>query len=389
MRVGLVSGYMPPHLGGVETIGEILFQGYRVRGLAVRWLSSRAPRGSPGQEGDRVRVPCCNLAEELLGVPVPVWGRRGWAAARALAAWADVLHVLECLYVGNAMAVAAARRRGTPVLLTQNVGLVHYRLPLLDAIQRVAYATLGRAVLRRVSHVVVATPAAEPLVAWLAPGVPPERSSFPIGVDTERFRPPSGAERRAARTRLGLPPDPPVVLFAGRLVEKKGVALALEIAAHLAPARLLVVGDGPLRTLVQAAGDRVTWRPGVGAEQMAAYYHAADCLVLPSHGEGLPLVVQEAMAAGLPVVVSADEPYAAPLVREGVCAGAERTPAAMAAGVRAVLSPAGLDLGRRARRHAEIHWSAGRMVDRCVALLERLRAAAPPVSAAGRREDRP
>lgn len=87
MKVGLVTSYMPPHLGGIERIAENLFTGYTDSGAEVRWVSSRAPADAPRREDRRTRVPCFNLVEDLLGVPVPIWGPTGWAEVKRLTQW--------------------------------------------------------------------------------------------------------------------------------------------------------------------------------------------------------------------------------------------------------------------------------------------------------------
>ena len=116
-----------------------------------------------------------------------------------------------------------------------------------------------------------------------------------------------------ARTRFAIPGADPIALFVGRLIEEKGI---LELIAALAtqstgtPWHLLVVGDGPLeqevrRRAAQAGvGARLTLTGYLRGDDLRAAYQVADLLVLPSHSEGLPLVVLEAMAAGLPIVTT-------------------------------------------------------------------------------------
>lgn len=352
---------MPPHQGGIERVAEALFAAYQREALAVRWVASRVPADAPPREGARIRVPCLNTFERRLGVPVPVWGPAAWRAVRELAEWADVLHVHDCIYPGSAMAVVLAGRRGKPVLLSQHVGFVRYSRAILNTLERLAYATLGRAVLRRARYLVFATPAAEQHVRALLGGAPPRSCSIPNGIDTERFRPGAPDERRAARARLGLPPDGRVVLFAGRLVEKKGLPIVLEVSRRMPAVRFLVVGDGPLAPLLREAPENVAWRREVGPDQMPACYHAADCLLLPSHGEGLPLVVQEAMACGVPAVISQGEPFARALVDDGVSVAAPPAADAVAARVAEVLAGSTASFAALARPYALARWSARTM----------------------------
>ena len=69
----------------------------------------------------------------------------------ALVNWADVLHVHDCIYPGTAFAVMLASRARKPAVLSQHVGFIRYRLPVLNWTEILAYATVGRWVLRRVS----------------------------------------------------------------------------------------------------------------------------------------------------------------------------------------------------------------------------------------------
>lgn len=127
--------------------------------------------------------------------------------------------------------------------------------------------------------------------------------SIPNGVDLDAFRP------------AGAPPAEPFnFLFVGRFNEQKNVQSLLDAAALLRDDgrafRLSIVGDGPLRDeLVHRAdtlqlGDQLQWRQWLAREEMPTLYQSAHCLVNPSHYEGMPNVVLEAMACGIPAVVS-------------------------------------------------------------------------------------
>jgi glycosyltransferase involved in cell wall biosynthesis len=369
MKLGVVTHYMPPHPGGIEHVAEVLFRGYTAAGLDVRWLASRTPANAPAREPHRIRVPCWNGLENLVDLPMPIWSPTGWRELAGLVRWADVLQVHDCLYLSSAVAVALGRRAGLPVVLSQHVGFVRYASPVLNSIERVAYATLGRTTLRKASRVVFATPAAVRHVTELL-ALPPERTcTIPNGIDLARFRPGTVVEARKARVTLGWPHDRPVVLFVGRLVAKKGIDLVLAISERLPKSHFAIIGDGPLRGLVRIPRPNVSWIPGIAAARMPECFGACDSVLLPSRDEGLPVVVQEALASGRPAVISEEEPYAGELIAAGVCAGAPRSAEAMAASVTSLTESVSHEMSARARAYAEAHWDQATMVRRYIEVL--------------------
>lgn len=124
------------------------------------------------------------------------------------------------------------------------------------------------------------------------------------GVDLQRFRP---GDRAAARAALGLPAQGRLLLGVGRLVSGKGFVHAAAALRELpADVQLVLVGDGPERAAIAAAGGaRVHCLGTRGPDAVATACRAADLFVLPSEREGWPNVVTEALGAGLPVVATA------------------------------------------------------------------------------------
>lgn len=373
LRVGVVTHYMPPHLGGIELFAEALCRGYRATGLDVTWVASRVPPDAPPREPGRVRVACWNWPERRLGVPWPVWSPAGAREVARLVRWADVLHIHDCLYPGSVLATVFAHRARKPILLSQHIGFVRYPGRLLNAIERVAYWSLGRAVLRRAARVVCCTPAAEAFVSALWDGASQTTVTIPYGIDTHRFRPPGETERLAARRALGLPGAASVVLFVGRLVEKKGADLFLEVCRQTPAQHFLMVGDGHLAPAA-APPTNLTWHPVVAPADMAQVYQAADVLVLPSHGEGFPFVVIEAMACGLPVIVSKGEAFTEVLEHEAAGLAADRTPAALRDALARLGDTPGLRAALAARGRALVaeRWSWESVERRYVALIREL-----------------
>ncbi|HKG23512.1 MAG TPA: glycosyltransferase family 4 protein [Blastocatellia bacterium] len=358
-RVLIVSHYMPPHIGGIELVAESLFKSYIASGFEVRWIASRAPGDAEPVEGPRIRVACWNWLEERLGVPWPVWGWRGYRELARLVEWADVIHVHDCLYLGSVFALAFARRKQKKVLLSQHIGFVTYRSKLLNYFERLAYRIIGKRVLARVSYLIYSTQAAEEFVVKLLAKRPVNAEAIPNGIDTDRFRPPSREERSAARRELGLAESDPVVIFVGRLVEKKGADIFLEVCRLLPSVKFLLIGDGPLASHVAFDSANLIRIPFLNPESIDKAYKAADIFLLPSHGEGFPLSVQEAMSVGLPVIVSRSEGFTQMLVGEGACIPVERVAPAIKEVVSRLLDDPELGRGPATRARALVlrEWS--------------------------------
>jgi len=142
--------------------------------------------------------------------------------------------------------------------------------------------------------------------------IPPEKITLvPNAIDLRRFTP-GTISRLESRSKLGLPPDVPVIAGVGRLNPQKNFSLFLEVAAALAPRfptlRFLLAGEGPeeavLREKASQLGlvDRIVFSGYVADTRQV--YAASDILLMPSRFEGLPMTLLEAMAMNLPVVAS-------------------------------------------------------------------------------------
>lgn len=148
-------------------------------------------------------------------------------------------------------------------------------------------------------------------------GVPPSRlHPAPYAVDNARFAAQAGAlrgQQPALRRQWGIAEDAFCVLFCGKFIAKKNPLDVVAAAKQLAqtqsdlPLHLLFVGAGELEgALRQACASlNATFAGFLNQTEISRAYVAADCLVLPSGaGETWGLVVNEALASGLPVIVS-------------------------------------------------------------------------------------
>lgn len=140
----------------------------------------------------------------------------------------------------------------------------------------------------------------------------PKQAVISMGCDTAMF----GQEYRV-ENYFGQG-DKKVVLFVGRLAEKKGVSYAIEAMRQVNNAMLVIAGDGPLKSKLQRQAETVQKESGstilfLGAkthEELKGIYASADLFVMPSitakdgDKEGFGLVILEAFASGLPIVAS-------------------------------------------------------------------------------------
>jgi glycosyltransferase involved in cell wall biosynthesis len=142
------------------------------------------------------------------------------------------------------------------------------------------------------------------------------------GIDLTPFR--IGSDSAVVRAELGIPLDAFVVGHVGRFVEQKNHTFLMDIAAEIAKREpkvcFLLVGDGPLRGEMEAKAhslgiDRNITFVGVRADVPRLMLGAMDVFLFPSLFEGLPLVLLEAQAAGLPCVISDTVPQEAEIVK--------------------------------------------------------------------------
>ena len=158
-------------------------------------------------------------------------------------------------------------------------------------------------------------------------GVSPEHIFIaPNAVDNDLFASRANdAQRNAPRLRADLNLPVRYFLFAGRLVKSKGVLELLKAYGSLnqnlrSQFGVVFAGDGPLRSELETIAKSIC--PGtmnfagfVQRDELASYYGLADCLVFPTHSDPWGLVVNEAMACGLPVICGESAGCAADLVK--------------------------------------------------------------------------
>ena len=281
----------PGAAGGLETMVQALSAAQQASGrpVAIAALVSDDPH--PFVESARRR--------RLEVLPVRTAPRSYLAMWRALRgamreAGAGIVHTHG--YVADVIAGMAARSLRVPTVATAHGFTGGGRRNRL-------YETLQRAAMARADGVIGVS---GPLVSRLAP------RAARIWLIRNAWVPASAPLARSeARVALGLPPDGPVIGWVGRLSAEKGpdiFAAALRLRRTDTPSVAIMIGEGRergvLEGLAAAGGGSTALRLAGLVPDAARYYSAFDVLVLSSRTEGTPIVLFEAMAAGVPIVAT-------------------------------------------------------------------------------------
>jgi glycosyltransferase involved in cell wall biosynthesis len=229
-------------------------------------------------------------------------------------------------YAANLIALGAAKSAGLPVMMRGETHLGLPRRGIKAALRRPLMSALYRSCDR-----LLAIGSAN-FAFYRAMGVP-ERKIFlvPYSVDNDRFIASSNLtsnQSREVRNRYGIPIDRPLVLYAAKLTQRKRPDDLLEAARQLRssavrPFTLVMAGSGErepeLRAFCEAhALDNVIFTGFINQSELPALYGSSDIFVLPSEHEPWGLAVNEAMCAGLPIIVSREVGCVTDLVRDGI-----------------------------------------------------------------------
>jgi phosphatidylinositol alpha-1,6-mannosyltransferase len=295
----LVTNDFPPKIGGIQSYLYELWRRLPPGETTVLTTPYEGAAAWDAQQPFRVE----RVTDAVL-LPKPSIVDRVDALAREVRA--DVVFLDPMLPIG---AIGRRLRNGAPyVVIGHGAEISVWGVPPL----RVA----ARRVLRGAAGVVAAGtyPARE--MARVAGG-PLPALIVPPGVDVERFRPPSAAERISTRTRFGLDPHRPLVLGLSRLVPRKGFDVLIDAVAQLDVDVQVAIGGGgrdrerlERRVRRRHLDRRVTFLGRVPDADLAALYGAADVFVMLCRAdrwagleaEGFGVVFLEAAGCAVPSI---------------------------------------------------------------------------------------
>jgi glycosyltransferase involved in cell wall biosynthesis len=298
MRILSVSNFFDTHGGGLERVAGHLNSEFVKSGHAAAWAASDAD-GLPDCPATLVPLSCANPTEALTGLPMPIPGPRSIWRLRGAVRGSDIVVIHDALYVTSILAMLFAKSSRKPVVLIQHIGSIGFSQPLLRGLIRLANTLVTRPMMAAADRLVFISQSVRQEFA----GTRAVNAAMLVfnGVDHAVFKSGGGRPRSAVRQGWRLPEEGPVALFVGRFVEKKGLSVLRALAASRPDVTFALLGKGPLNPTGWGLPN-VCVLGQQSQQDIADLYRAGDVLLLPSVGEGYPLVIQEAMACGLPVI---------------------------------------------------------------------------------------
>jgi alpha-maltose-1-phosphate synthase len=308
VKILTVSHFFEGHGGGIERVAAHLNDEFLQAGHQASWAASGSEVSK--ENSARISLKCFNPAEKLTGLPMPIPSLRAIRTLTRAVRASDAVVIHDSLYLTSVAAAVLARASGKPTLLIQHISDISFSSRAMRIAMRIANWMVTRPMIASANHLVFISDEVRRKLL----GEPANRGFKLLynGVDRSTFFPAVGSRAAdAARIRYGIPINVPVLLFVGRFVQKKGLAVLRALAVRRADLHFVLVGQGPINP--QSWGQPNVQVLGQQAQQaIGALYRAVDLLILPSIGEGFPLVVQEAMACGLPVICGTDSANADP-----------------------------------------------------------------------------
>ena len=362
IRVLHVGKFYPPARGGMEKVLQVVAEGEHGVVENHVLVANEGP-GTVHDTVNGVHVTRVSALKKVGAVAIcpsfPYWMRR---------LDADVMVVHE----PNPVAIVAhalVRPRSRLIFW------VHAEVVRPAWRYKLFYRPFLRRMLRLSDRIVVASPQ----VAEQAAELQPFRDKcvvIPYAMDPDQHVPSPALTSRVDALRR----DPrPLVLFVGRLVASNGVVVRVRALVDV-NSRLTVVGDGPLRSELEARAqslgiaDRTRFAGNADSSELTALYNACDVFVLPSitRAEAFGMVQLEAMSCGKPVV-STNLPSGVPWVNQHGVTGLVVEPGdagQLAHAISTLLSDAGLRerLGAQGRARVEQEFSIRRLVEQTTGL---------------------
>jgi len=307
MRILTVSHFFSTHGGGIEIVAGHLCAEWQAAGEIVVWAACDADASPDLICIEAVPLRSFNFVERVTGLPMPILTLSAiqalWRSVRA----SDVMVIHDSLYMTSVVSMLAARCAHKPTILIQHTAEAAFSNVLLRLVMKCATVLVTKPMLRAAEHVIFISATTRDFFAHVATKVPPVLTFN--GVDGKIFNFSKSAP--SSRSVFGIPENNTLCTFVGRFVQNKGLEILHELAKLRPDVHFALAGRGPINPVLWGLSN-VTVCGHLPQSSLASLYRAADVFLLPSEREGYPLVIQEAMACGLPVICGEESAKADP-----------------------------------------------------------------------------
>ena len=366
-RICLVTHFFLPHMGGIEKVSYEQSKRLAKAGYEIDVLTSKT-KGQKKYPIKNIRVftyPSLNFTERF-GVPYPILRIEAYKKFSDVIKKSDIVHAHGHVYMPSYLAGKLAKKYKKPFIVTQHNTFIDYK-SWLNTLEYLNDLFIGKSVLKNADQIL--TVSKETMKYVLKVGADKSKVSVIYnGVDTNCFQ---ALKKEESRKKLDLPEKRKIIFSVRRLVYKNGLDTLIE-SAYLATQKnpnilFIVAGKGPNKKLIEERvkemkiENNIKLTGYVPDELLPVYYNAADCFILPSaSGEGLPLVLLEAMSCGLPVIATTvgGTPEIIEHMKNGILIP-PRNPQAMTKAVSKLLAEdeLGKNIGEEAKRKIEQQFS--------------------------------
>jgi glycosyltransferase involved in cell wall biosynthesis len=298
-------------VGGIEKVSYEQSKRLAESGYEIDVLTSKIQGQNRNPEKGIRLFPYSSLKlAERFGVPYPIPTVGAYKQFSELIRRCDIVHAHGHVYISSCLAGKLAKKYHKPFIVTQHNTWIDYKSGL-NMLENLNDELIGKTVLKDADRIL--TVSKETLKYVLRLGADKKTTSVLYnGVDTNCF---CLIEKKESRKKLGLPVNRKIIFSVRRLVYKNGIDTLIEsvklVSKNYPDILFVVAGKGPNKGLIEnrieelGIENNIKLTGFVSDELLPQYYNAADYFILPSaSGEGLPLVLFEAMACGLPVIAT-------------------------------------------------------------------------------------
>lgn len=303
IKILLLTHFYPSHKGGVEIAAYKTALNILSSQLNhIDWMAmdgAELPEKSANLNITPIKM--YNFIEKIFPFPYPLPTFSSIIKIFEDVKKYDLIHIHEFLYLSNIFAFLFAKKNNKKIIITQHIGMIPYKNPLLRIILSILNKSIGKFILQRADKVVFISNNVKQYFEKFC-----DNKNFEIqanSVNVRQFIIYPEVKTNFLNYELHSQNYTNKLLFVGRFTEKKGIPLILELAKTFPTILWIFVGWGKIDPMESGLHNIKVFKD-IEHKKVTDFYNIADFLILPSYGEGFPLVIQEAFSCGLPVITT-------------------------------------------------------------------------------------